>query len=89
MDRRLAMQWGCQPSWPIQQLSQVWQAHYDFLDGTEDNDIAINFKAGRAYRRYQPGVCNLDALIETNWQPDTRVIVKHIMKWADQVGFNQ
>ena len=73
--------------WPIQQIQAKFGKHITtFLDGTEDNDIAINFKAGEYTDDTNQAFAILDALIETNWQPDTRVIVKHIMKWADQVG---
>ncbi|MBB1078785.1 ADP-ribosylglycohydrolase family protein [Limosilactobacillus sp. STM2_1] len=73
--------------WPIQKIRAKFGKNITtFLDGTEDNDIAINFKAGEYTDDTNQAFAILDALIETNWQPDTKVIVKHIMKWADHVG---
>lgn len=73
--------------WPIQRIRNKfgnWVT--EFLDGTDDNDIAINFKAGEYTDDTNQALAIIDALIETNWQPDTKVLVKHIMKWADAVG---
>lgn len=72
--------------WPIQRIRKKFGKNiHTFLDGTNDNDIAINFTAGEYTDDTNQAFAILDALIETNWQPDTAVIVKHIMKWADKV----
>lgn len=73
--------------WPIQKIRSKFGRHITtFLDGTDDNDIAINFKAGEYTDDTNQAFAILDALIETDWQPDTKILVKHIMKWADAVG---
>lgn len=73
--------------WPIQKIRDKFGRNITtFLDGTDDNDIAINFKAGEYTDDTNQAFAILDALIETNWEPDTKVLVKHIMKWADAVG---
>lgn len=73
--------------WPIQKIQAKFGKNITtFLDGTEDNDIAINFKAGEYTDDTNQAFAILDALIETDWQPNMRVLVKHIMQWADGVG---
>lgn len=73
--------------WPIQKIQAKFGKNITtFLDGTEDNDIAINFKAGEYTDDTNQAFAILDALIETDWQPNTKVLVKHIMQWADRVG---
>lgn len=73
--------------WPIEKIRAKFGKNITtFLDGTEDNDIAINFKAGEYTDDTHQAFAILDALIETNWVPDTKVIVKHLMKWANEVG---
>ncbi|QLL70945.1 ADP-ribosylglycohydrolase family protein [Lactobacillus sp. 3B(2020)] len=73
--------------WPIQKIrSKFGNNITEFLDGTADNDIAINFKAGEYTDDTNQAFAILDALIETNWNPNTKVLVRHIMKWADEVG---
>ncbi|WP_439425365.1 ADP-ribosylglycohydrolase family protein [Oenococcus alcoholitolerans] len=73
--------------WPLQRIRRKFGRHITkFLDGTEDNDIAVNFKAGEYTDDTNQAFAILDALIETNWKPDSKVLVKHIMKWADEVG---
>ncbi|OTA56718.1 ADP-ribosylglycohydrolase family protein [Limosilactobacillus reuteri] len=72
--------------WPIQKIQAKFGKNITtFLDGTEDNDIAINFKAGEYTDDTNQAFAILDALIETDWQPNTKVLVKHIMQWADHV----
>ncbi|ANU51423.1 ADP-ribosylglycohydrolase family protein [Limosilactobacillus reuteri] len=72
--------------WPIQKIQAKFGKNITtFLDGTEDNDIAINFKAGEYTDDTNQAFAILDALIETDWQPNTKVLVKHIMQWADRV----
>ena len=73
--------------WPIQKIQAKFGKNITtFLDGTEDNDIAINFKAGEYTDDTNQAFAILDALIETDWQPNTKVLVKRIMQWADRVG---
>lgn len=73
--------------WPIQTIRRKFNGKItEFLDGTDDNDIAINFKAGEYTDDTNQAFAILDALIETNWVPDTSTLVKHIMKWANEVG---
>lgn len=73
--------------WPIQKIREKFHGKItEFLDGTDDNDIAINFKAGEYTDDTNQAFAILDALIETDWQPETKVLVKHIMKWANEVG---
>lgn len=73
--------------WPIQKIREKFNGKITtFLDGTDDNDIAINFKAGEYTDDTNQAFAILDALIETDWKPDSQVLVKHIMKWANKVG---
>lgn len=73
--------------WPIQKIREKFNGKItEFLDGTDDNDIAINFKAGEYTDDTNQAFAILDALIETDWRPDTKVLVKYIMAWADKVG---
>lgn len=73
--------------WPIQKIREKFNGKItDFLDGPDDNDIAINFKAGEYTDDTNQAFAILDALIETDWKPDTKILVKHIMKWANEVG---
>lgn len=73
--------------WPIQKIRSKFHGKVTtFLDGTDDNDIAINFKAGEYTDDTNQAFAIIDALIETDWKPESQVLVKHIMKWADKVG---
>lgn len=73
--------------WPIQTIKRKFNGKItEFLDGTDDNDIAVNFKAGEYTDDTNQAFAILDALIETDWIPDTAILVKHIMKWANDVG---
>lgn len=73
--------------WPIQRIRTKFNGKVTtFLDGTDDNDIAINFKAGEYTDDTNQAFAILDALIENNWEPDSDILVKHIMAWADKVG---
>lgn len=73
--------------WPVQTIRRKFNGKITgFLDGTDDNDIAINFKAGEYTDDTNQAFAILDALIETNWVPNTTILVKHIMKWANEVG---
>ena len=73
--------------WPIQKIRRKFgQNITTFLDGTDDNDIAINYKAGEYTDDTNQAFAILDALIETDWKPDTKTLVKHILQWADAAG---
>lgn len=73
--------------WPIQKIRRKFgQNITTFLDGTDDNDIAINYKAGEYTDDTNQAFAILDALIETDWKPDTQTLVKHILQWADAAG---
>lgn len=73
--------------WPIQKIREKFNGKItDFMDGTKDNDIALNFSRGQYTDDTNQAFAILDALIETNWEPKQEVLVKHIMKWANEVG---
>lgn len=73
--------------WPVQTVHERFGGKVTtFLDGTSDNDIAINFKAGEYTDDTNQAFAILEALIETDWRPDTKVLVRHIMDWANKVG---
>ena len=73
--------------WPLEKIRAKFGRHItEFLDGTSDNDIAQHFTAGEYTDDTNQAFAILDALIETNWQPNQQVLVKHIMAWANQVG---
>ena len=56
--------------WPIQKIRRKFgQNITTFLDGTDDNDIAINYKAGEYTDDTNQAFAILDALIETDWKP--------------------
>lgn len=72
--------------WPIQKIRTKFGKHITtFLDGTTDNDIAVYFEAGEYTDDTNQAFAILDGLIENNWQPNSHILVKHIMEWADAV----
>ncbi|MFT8606433.1 ADP-ribosylglycohydrolase family protein [Liquorilactobacillus ghanensis] len=72
--------------WTVQKIKEKFQGGVTtFLDGTDDNDIAMNFKAGEYTDDTNQAFAILDALIENNWVPDSRILIRHIMRWADAV----
>jgi len=73
--------------WPVQTIRKQFGGQItEFLDSTDNNDVAINFKKGEYTDDTNQALAILDSLFETNWVPDQKNIVKHIMKWADEVG---
>lgn len=73
--------------WPLQTIRSYFGGRItEFLDGPKSNDIALNFTKGQYTDDTNQALVILDALIETNWVPDQQVLVKHIMKWADDIG---
>ncbi len=57
----------------------------DFLDGPKENDVACNFTRGQYTDDTSQALLILDALIETDFVPDTKVIGRHLMEWADRL----
>lgn len=73
--------------WPVEKIRQQFHGKITtFLDGPTNNDIAQNFTKGQYTDDTNQALAILDALIETHWQPDEQILVKHIMAWADAVG---
>ncbi|SYV99695.1 putative (phospho)hydrolase [Oenococcus oeni] len=73
--------------WPIQKIRKKFDGKItDFMDGTQDNEIALNFSRGEYTDDTNQAFAILDALIETHWEPKQEILVKHIMEWANKVG---
>ncbi|GHP14763.1 hypothetical protein YK48G_21880 [Lentilactobacillus fungorum] len=73
--------------WPAERIQTEFNGRItDFLDGPQSNDIAKNFTKGQYTDDTNQALAILDGLIETDWQPDTQVLVKHILAWAESVG---
>lgn len=73
--------------WPVETIRRQFGGLITkFLDGPQNNDIALNFTKGQYTDDTNQALAILDSLIETNWQPDQKNLVKHIMTWADAVG---
>ncbi|ABJ65285.1 ADP-ribosylglycohydrolase family protein [Levilactobacillus brevis] len=73
--------------WPVEKIRRQFGGLITtFLDGPQNNDIALNFTKGEYTDDTNQALAILDSLIETNWQPDQQNLVKHIMAWADAVG---
>lgn len=73
--------------WPIQKIRQQFDGEITtFLDGPQNNDIAMNFTKGEYTDDTNQALAILDGLIENDWQPDSQILVKHIMAWAESVG---
>lgn len=73
--------------WPVEKIRQQFGGLITkFLDGPQNNDIALNFTKGQYTDDTNQALAILDSLIETNWQPDQKNLVKHVMAWADAVG---
>lgn len=72
--------------WPLETIHAYFgQPITTFLDGPKSNNVACHFTKGEYTDDTNQALAILDALIETHWQPDQKVLVKHIMAWADQV----
>jgi len=73
--------------WPLEKISQYFHGPITtFLDGPENNDVAINYKYGEFTDDTGQALAILDSLIETNWIPNSNNLVKHIMLWANNAG---
>ncbi|WP_180369539.1 ADP-ribosylglycohydrolase family protein, partial [Oenococcus oeni] len=73
--------------WPIQKIRKKFDGKItDFMDGTQDNEIALNFSRGEYTDDTNQAFAILDALIEAHWEPKQEILVKHIMEWANKVG---
>lgn len=73
--------------WPAQKIQQKFGDKVTtFLDGTSDNEIAINFTKGEYTDDTNQALAIIEALIESDWKPNQKNIVKHIMNWANKVG---
>ncbi|UNK20778.1 ADP-ribosylglycohydrolase family protein [Paenibacillus sp. N3/727] len=58
----------------------------DFLDGPKENDVACNFTRGQFTDDTSQALLILDALIESDFVPDTTVIGRHLLEWADRLN---
>ncbi|MFF2908351.1 ADP-ribosylglycohydrolase family protein [Paenibacillus sp. NPDC057934] len=58
----------------------------DFLDGPKENDVACNFTRGQFTDDTSQALLILDALIESDFVPDTAVIGRHLLEWADRLN---
>lgn len=73
--------------WPVEKIRGQFHGKITtFLDGPDNNDIAKNFKKGQYTDDTNQALAILDGLIENNWRPDSKILVKHIMAWAESVG---
>ena len=73
--------------WPVENIRDQFGGKITtFLDGPDNNDIAKNFKKGQYTDDTNQALAILDGLIENNWQPNSEILVKHIMSWAESVG---
>lgn len=73
--------------WPIEKIQKYFSKPIvNFLDGPQENDIAKNYRAGEFTDDTGQALAILDALIGTNWKPNSDVLFKHIMSWADSAG---
>jgi ADP-ribosylglycohydrolase len=72
--------------WPVETIRAYFgQPITTFLDGPQSNAVACNFTKGEYTDDTNQALAILDALIETHWQPNQKVLVHHIMAWANQV----
>ncbi|KRM98750.1 ADP-ribosylglycohydrolase family protein [Loigolactobacillus rennini] len=73
--------------WPVQQIQQKFGNKVTtFLDGTSDNEIAANFTKGEYTDDTNQALAIIEALIESDWKPNKKIIVKHILDWANKAG---
>ncbi|GEP72863.1 ADP-ribosylglycohydrolase [Lentilactobacillus rapi DSM 19907 = JCM 15042] len=73
--------------WPVEKIRQQFHGQITtFLDGPQNNDIALNFTKGQYTDDTNQALAILDGLIENHWQPDSQILVKHILAWAESVG---
>lgn len=72
--------------WSIQHIRQYFGGKITtFLDGPQSNDIALNFTKGQYTDDTNQALVILDALIENNWRADQKILVQHVMDWADDI----
>lgn len=71
--------------WPVENIRDQFGGKITtFLDGPDNNDIAKNFKKGQYTDDTNQALAILDGLIENNWQPNSEILVKHIMAGQNQ-----
>lgn len=72
--------------WPVSKIKKKFKGKItDFLNGPTDNKVAINYKAGQYTDDTNQAFSILEALIENNWKSNPKIIVKHILAWANSV----
>lgn len=71
--------------WPVGRIRHEFGKITDFLPGPSSNEVAVNYGRGQYTDDTQQALVILDALIETDWQPDQRVLGAYLVAWADAV----
>lgn len=72
--------------WPRQKVQAYFGYITELLDGPPTNVIAKYFTAGQFTDDTAQALVILDALIETNFKPDTKVITDKLISWANQMN---
>ncbi|WP_106767722.1 ADP-ribosylglycohydrolase family protein [Paenibacillus faecalis] len=72
--------------WGRNRVKNVFGTITDFLDGPEENEVARNFKRGQYTDDTSQALLILDALIENDFVPDTQIIGRYLLEWADKLN---
>ncbi|WP_071458470.1 ADP-ribosylglycohydrolase family protein [Bacillus massilinigeriensis] len=71
--------------WGRRRIKQYFGKIETFLDGPEDNIIAKNYKKGQFTDDTSQALIILDALMETGFVPDSAVIARRLLEWAERM----
>lgn len=72
--------------WARSKVKDYFGKITDFLDGPQENEVACNFTKGQYTDDTAQALLILDALIENEFVPDTSIIARHLLDWADRIG---
>ncbi|MGX6428738.1 ADP-ribosylglycohydrolase family protein [Levilactobacillus yonginensis] len=77
--------------WPVERIQRYFGGPITtFLDGPTTNEVAVNFTRGQYTDDTNQALVILEALMESNWVPETAVFGKHLLRWADAIdAFDQ
>lgn len=70
--------------WSRRKVKAYFGVITDFLDGPDENEVARHFKKGQFTDDTSQALVILDALVENDFTPDTRIIARRLIDWADQ-----